>query len=1364
MTHHHHHHQHHHQHHPMRIFYKENPRALVLVSRSHALLFRIAQSATGKPRCIVELAPAAKINQNHLRKLSHSEIHGFIGLIEVNNLIFLVTITGTVPVAQPIANQSVNRILNVDFFCLNSNRYDDLNLSSLLVNSTTTNTNPNIVNAQLQAPSQNPLDDLTTDPAIIEHPCNGLRKLLNDGSFYYSTNFDLTTRLQDRGIADNSLSIDTYKQEYMWNHFMMNEMIQFRNNASPENKKQLDINGFLTTVIRGFAKTVPVQVANHNAMLSIISRQSWKRAGTRYNARGIDDDGNVANFVETEIILHVPKQIVCSFVEIRGSIPVFWEQDSSQLSLSTPKVQITRSKEATHPVFLKHWSNLIDNYNTVHVVNLLSKKSSEIELSKRYKDHIVDAQQSAAANSCVTKDNTLLTEFDFHQQTKGGNYALANRILNYLNDSVEKFDYYSYSYQENKVMTTQQGVFRTNCLDCLDRTNLSQQVIASSILSLILDDYNLASPAAGPGAGSSSMSQLLLLHNALWADNGDQISQIYTGTNALKSSFSRSGKMTLGLFLSDATKSVTRMYQNNFVDKSKQITIDTLLGRIPGQTPVILFDPINESVELSLKQQESKFTHESIRSIFAGTFNLNGLSLTNTPNSRGDYESLVDWLMPDSNSFFYSDQPDVYVLGFQEVVELNASNILNSDYSRSSIWQKAINNLLNSIAQDSGVTYTLIRAEQMTSLLILFFAKSSIAEQITMVEGYTKKTGLGGITGNKGAIAIRFNIGATSYCVVNSHLASGNTAVVERNNDYSAIANGVYFSRGGKIFNHENVIWLGDLNYRVNLPNDQVRQELALLANDQRLSRLLAYDQLLMEIHAKNAFKNFEESEITFKPTYKFDNYTNNYDSSEKQRTPSWTDRILFKGRSLSPLGYDSCPGVLFSDHKPVYCLFETNVKFVNEKIKNEMKLKLYAKYKEKFMGQGTGNDGVSLVEVVNGKAKDYLVHSGVPSRPPRRANTISGDGSSTSISNSSSSGNLIDFDFGASTTTATPLATTAGTPPAKSHTFMNTNSSKNSSNSGSLGIDLLSLADKKSDAPPPPLPRRQPTVTSPSLASPSPSTNSINKSPSTHSSIPPPVPAARKAPLHSASQTSQSQTPTKKSVSAPIATLTENAAAPDSPTSAAATPPPGFSMSILQPRNKASPNSTGNNSTNTSTSTSTSNTVGTGNYVRKPPQTLASMAQQLELNKQKQPATINSGFNGFNANINSTSNSNGSSASLGRSPSIAQPPSFGANISGTNTGNSTTSTTSATSNHNNTGNHPPGYSGSSILLPVSKSKTGLTGNNSSNNNNSANNASTASISATATSSIAGVKKGPPPIVPKKPKNLGHSGNGNDAK
>ena len=69
-------------------------------------------------------------------------------------------------------------------------------------------------------------------------------------------------------------------------------------------------------------------------------------------------------------------------------------------------------------------------------------------------------------------------------------------------------------------------------------------------------------------------------HRELWAENGDALSRIYAGTGALNTSFTRSGKRTLAGVLSDATKSVSRAYINNFQDKGKQIAIDMFLVRV----------------------------------------------------------------------------------------------------------------------------------------------------------------------------------------------------------------------------------------------------------------------------------------------------------------------------------------------------------------------------------------------------------------------------------------------------------------------------------------------------------------------------------------------------------------------------------------------------------------------------------------------------------------------------------------------------------------------------------------------------------------------------------------------------------------
>ncbi|GMM34440.1 phosphatidylinositol-3-/phosphoinositide 5-phosphatase [Saccharomycopsis crataegensis] len=1208
----------------MKLYCVESPRTLVLVSSTHTLLFKAIHSDTNKPRCVVELVSNDKLDLKFSKKLCATEISGFLGLIHVDGLIFLVTITRKQEVAKPFEDQSVNKIINVEFFCLNINKWDDF-----LYRLTDTNAANGISGDTTDNSFMGQFDD-TNNPASA-HPCYDLKKLLSDGSFCYSTDFDLTNNLQTRGVIDNSLIIDTYQEDYMWNNFMMEEMIQFRNKSSAADQTILDDNGFLTTVIRGFAKTKPISVSNSRASLSLISRQSCKRAGTRFNSRGVDDDGNVANFVETEVILNIYGKIVCSYSEIRGSIPVFWEQDASQLTLGTPKVQITRSKEATNPIFAKHFDNLIDKYGAIHVVNLLSRKASERELSDRYKSHILDYQKASHH-----ENNPLLTEFDFHLQTKGGNYAAAKNILRYLNESIEDFEYFSYDYSQKSVLTKQTGIFRTNCLDCLDRTNVIQTITSLSIFKLIFADFNLSD--------TSSSQDLNMTHDMLWADNGDQISQIYTGTNALKSSFSRNGgKMTLGLFLSDATKSVTRMYQNNFVDQKKQVTIDTMLGRLPGtaSSPVILYDPVNERVEKSLKKFESKYASESVKSMFIGTFNLNGHNFTN--QNRNDLESLISWLVPDKN-YFYSEQPDIYCLGFQEVVELNATSLLNVDYSKSAIWQKTINGLLNA----NGDTYTLIRSEQMASLFILFFAKKSIADKITSVEGFSKKTGLGGIAGNKGAVAVRFNVGATSFCCINSHLASGSNAVAERNADYESIMNGIYFSRkGGKVSDHDNILWFGDLNYRLtNITGEEVRGQLNMNAGDSDMSQLLMRDQLLLEIQSNRAFKGFSEDEITFRPTYKYDNYTNVYDTSEKQRTPSWTDRILFRGKSLVPMrdSYDCAQEVMFSDHKPVYCLFEANVTFVDEALKRKIYDKLYEQFKKELPQDS--NSG-SLLDIVNEKSQR---------KAPSRVNTLESieSGSEISLRTPPRAGTLLDIN-------SAPLQSRYA-PPTSSKSFMN------NQNSSAPQLDLLSLNDDDSK-PSPPLPRRR-------MTNPIETNNSVsqlnNTSKKTNVATPPPPPTSRKADVKSEPVNDQANSDAINSH------------------------PPGFSSSVLLPKSKSN--------------------VQNRPPVPTPPnkpQTLESMAKQLEINKKQVSSP--------------TPPPTGVARNLAASPPPVQP----------RTASSST-VTNLNQNSNGAGmSLPPGFS--TTLIPSKKPAVSTP-------------VTTSKKSPVPTPTTPTTKK--PPIVPKKPQSL----------
>lgn len=318
---------------------------------------------------------------------------------------------------------------------------------------------------------------------------------------------------------------------------MIEPLVKFRSRLNGLEREALDSSYILTSVIRGFVLTSTIPQSSSPARtlrsglpstLTLISRLSCRRAGTRFNARGIDDDGNVANFVETETVFWTPGGLCFSYVQIRGSVPVFWEQATNLLP-GQQKIQITRSQEATQPAFDKHFEGLEVNYGSTHVLNLLSEsRPGEAELTRRYRFHIRHSPLSIGAEKGAMSDHSQLreTEYDFHAETRGpAGYEAAGGIRRLIRGSAEGFAYYlseeieeqipshagERSVQTRPIVVLQQGgVFRTNCLDCLDRTNLIQTIVSQMAIESFL---NSRDERASP--------DFWMRHSSLWADNGD---------------------------------------------------------------------------------------------------------------------------------------------------------------------------------------------------------------------------------------------------------------------------------------------------------------------------------------------------------------------------------------------------------------------------------------------------------------------------------------------------------------------------------------------------------------------------------------------------------------------------------------------------------------------------------------------------------------------------------------------------------------------------------------------------------------------------------------------------------------------------
>lgn len=692
-----------------------------------------------------------------------------------------------------------------------------------------------------------------------------------------------------------------FDERFVWNEYIIRSLLDFRARLGELEREDLDRCGFLILAIQGFVGLftmgLPAPPTNGQpavATLALISRLGWKRAGTRFNTRGIDDDGNTANFVETETIFSTDQHCV-SYVQVRGSVPLFWEQQG--LQTFGHRIQITRP-HASQPAFERHFLQMMEEYGATHAINLLGQKENEALLTSAYSRHLAIARQGLG-------DELGITNFDFHNSVRiGGHDGVPREIrrIESVADHVDRFGFTMCDAMADEIITDQKGVFRTNCLDCLDRTNFIQDILSRTTLEEYLQLVRRE---------WLQSNTLWTNHRELWAENGDALSRIYAGTGALNTSFTRTGKRTLAGMLSDATKSVSRAYINNFQDKDKQIAIDMFLGNLSNQRQVTIFDPIHDSIRNALDQRLSEYSTTKQCTFFIGTWNVNG---------RHPSESLNDWLFPPQSS----TEPDMYVLGFQEIVPLTAQQILQTDPEKRLIWEKKIFETLER-RPNKTCNYVLLRSEQLVGSVLIILVKSELTAVIRNVEAATRKTGLRGMSGNKGAVAIRLEYHDTDFCFITGHLAAGHMNVEERNADYRTITENLHFLRGKNIQSHQNVIWLADTNYRIELDNYIVR---TLIESDD-FDGLVAADQLMHARDARQAFVGYEEGPILFRPTYRYDLGTDNYDTSEKMRIPAWTDRILYKGNQLDLAVYSRAE-LKGSDHKPVFAIFRAEVRIID--------------------------------------------------------------------------------------------------------------------------------------------------------------------------------------------------------------------------------------------------------------------------------------------------------------------------------------------------------------------------------------------------------------------------------------------------
>ncbi|CAN1258581.1 Type I inositol polyphosphate 5-phosphatase 10 [Linum perenne] len=236
--------------------------------------------------------------------------------------------------------------------------------------------------------------------------------------------------------------------------------------------------------------------------------------------------------------------------------------------------------------------------------------------------------------------------------------------------------------------------------------------------------------------------------------------------------------------------------------------------------------------------------------------------------------------------------------------------------------------------------YSLIVGKQMVGIFLTVWMKKELVQHVGHLRVSYISRGIMGCLGNKGCISVSMSFHQTTFCFICSHLASGekegdelrrNLDVIEilKNTQFPRICKSPYTNLPERIIQHDRIIWLGDLNYRIALNYSETRK----LVERNDWNALFDKDQLKIEREKGRVFKGWKEGKIYFAPTYKYSWDSDIYagetvDSKNKRRTPAWCDRILWHGDGMQQMSYVR-KEYRFSDHRPVCATFLVDVEVV---------------------------------------------------------------------------------------------------------------------------------------------------------------------------------------------------------------------------------------------------------------------------------------------------------------------------------------------------------------------------------------------------------------------------------------------------
>lgn len=402
-------------------------------------------------------------------------------------------------------------------------------------------------------------------------------------TFYFSNTYDITNTLQTNLLREKLKAKDRTDISIPSGILDYNEMFMWNNNLLGPVLACIDtVYDWFQPIIHGFIDQVNVSVLGKSIYITLIARRSHHFAGARFLKRGVNNEGYVANEVETEQIVadmiltsfHRPgngyydSDRYTSFVQHRGSIPLYWTQEASNLT-AKPPIQIN----SVDPYFSSaalHFDMLFQRYGTVQVLNLIKtreKKSREVTLLREFEQCI------NYLNQFLPDDKRIeYTSWDMSRASKQYGQGVIEFLEKYAAKSVSTTGIFQNG-TDFRSTSIQEGVCRTNCIDCLDRTNAAQFVIGKRALGVQLKQLGIVD-----NSYLEYDSDIVNILTELFHDLGDTIALQYGGSHLVNTMETYRKINQWSSHSRDMIESIKRFYSNSFVDAQRQDAINLFLG------------------------------------------------------------------------------------------------------------------------------------------------------------------------------------------------------------------------------------------------------------------------------------------------------------------------------------------------------------------------------------------------------------------------------------------------------------------------------------------------------------------------------------------------------------------------------------------------------------------------------------------------------------------------------------------------------------------------------------------------------------------------------------------------------------------